>query len=181
MDSIALELANTLTTEHGQVEDTLPAGRVDAWLQGHRVRISPGDDAARPVLEMRAALRELLAAAASGGTPPAAALDALNVASAAVPEAVQLNWPGSGQRRSWSAAAPADPTATVLAIIARSAIDLLTGPDSDRIRACAAPGCPRFLIARPASRIWCSGSTCGNRVRVARHAAARRESRPGNH
>src|SRR5690349_18196338 len=105
MDSMALELANTLSFGQSQVQDGLPPGRVAAWLWGHRVRISLGDEAIAPILEMRAALRELLAAAASGDAPPAAALDAVNAASAAVPEAVQLNWPGSGGRRSWSAAA----------------------------------------------------------------------------
>jgi len=39
MDSIALELANTLTTEHGEVEDSLPPSQVAAWLWDHRVRI----------------------------------------------------------------------------------------------------------------------------------------------
>ena len=174
MASIALELANTMTLERGQVEDTLPPGAVVGWLWGQRIRIAADDDVAQPVLELRGAVRELLAGAATDGPPTASALDAVNAASAAVPEAVQLDWPGAGARRSWSAAAAADPTATVLAIIARSAIELLTGPDGGRIRACAAPGCPRFLIARPASRVWCSGSSCGNRVRVARHAAARR-------
>lgn len=174
MDAISLKLANTLTFERGQAEDLLPPDHVTAWLWRQRVRVSSGNEVAEPVLALRQGVRELLAAAASRTAPTAAALDALNAASAAVPAAVQLDWPGAGKRRSWSAATAADPTATVLAIIARSAIDLLTGPDSDRIRACAAPGCPRFLIARPASRVWCSGSTCGNRVRVARHAAARR-------
>ena len=174
MASLALDLANTLVMERSEADDQLPPDRVVDWLWARRVRVASGDEAAEPVLALRVAVRELLASAAAGAAPNAAALDAVNTASAAVPESVQLDWPGSGRRRAWSSATAADPTATVLALIARSAIDLLTGPDSDRIRACAAPGCPQFLIARPASRVWCSGASCGNRVRVARHAAARR-------
>ena len=174
MEPLALALANTLTMERGQVDDLLPSGQVASWLWSQRVRVAVAGDAAEPVLSLRSSVRELLSAAAAGYPPATGALDAVNAASAGVPEAVQLDWPGAGSRRTWSASTPAEPTATVLAILARSAIDLLTGPDSDRIRACSAPGCPRFLIARPAGRLWCSGSTCGNRVRVARHAAAKR-------
>jgi predicted RNA-binding Zn ribbon-like protein len=58
--------------------------------------------------------------------------------------------------------------ALVLARIAWSAIDLLGGPDRERLRRCGA--CGRFFVATRPDRVWCS-DRCGNRIRVARHHA----------
>jgi len=91
---------------------------------------------------------------------------------AAVPAAAQLNWPPSGPPSAWRAATPADPVTSAMAVIARSTIDLLCD-HHDRIRRCQAPGCPALFVASDPRRRWCS-IRCGNRVRVARHAARRR-------
>ena len=85
----------------------------------------------------------------------------------------EIDWPPGVPPRRWTARGGAAADA-VLAVVARSAIDLLTGPWSERVRRCEAPGCPRLFVARDARRRWCSSATCGNRVRVARHAARRR-------
>ncbi len=67
----------------------------------------------------------------------------------------------------WTAETPG---ALSLAVVARSAIDVLTGPSSDRLRRCASPTCSMFFIALNAKRQWCTPNGCGNRARVARHA-----------
>ena len=75
----------------------------------------------------------------------------------------------------------ADRTDIVLAAFAADAIDLLTGPLRDEIRACGAPGCVLLYVRDHPRRQWCSNA-CGNRARQARHyrrthaAAARRRA-----
>jgi predicted RNA-binding Zn ribbon-like protein len=72
--------------------------------------------------------------------------------------------------------ASGDATGAILGAIARSAIELLGGPDGERIRSCAASGCGRVFVATRPGRTWCSND-CGNRTRVARHYARSRASR----
>ncbi|GAA1302636.1 hypothetical protein Psi02_48050 [Planotetraspora silvatica] len=64
----------------------------------------------------------------------------------------------------------------VLALVARDAVDVLTGPMRSRLRRCAGPDCDGLFVdvSRPGNRRWCSMNTCGNRVKKAayrqRHA-----------
>ena len=67
----------------------------------------------------------------------------------------------------------AEPTTTdaasLLSVLARDAIDLLTGPLADRIRRCAADDCSLLFVdaSRPGQRRWCSMNTCGARAKMA--------------
>lgn len=66
----------------------------------------------------------------------------------------------------------ATPTAKqVLALVARDAIDLLTGPDRELLCQCEAETCGTLYVdsSRGHSRRWCSSESCGNRARVAAH------------
>ncbi|HEY5833083.1 MAG TPA: CGNR zinc finger domain-containing protein [Streptomyces sp.] len=47
-------------------------------------------------------------------------------------------------------------------------------PERDLLRACPAPRCVRYFVKQHPRREWCRPS-CGNRARVARHSARRRE------
>jgi predicted RNA-binding Zn ribbon-like protein len=58
--------------------------------------------------------------------------------------------------------------AALTATLARAAIDFLTGPQRERLRACAAPRCVRYFVKAHGRQEWCKPS-CGNRARVARH------------
>jgi predicted RNA-binding Zn ribbon-like protein len=73
------------------------------------------------------------------------------------------------------AAAGGSRTLELLAAIARSAIEVVGGPDRGRVRVCRAPGCGTFFLAGRAGQVWCSAA-CGNRARVARHHDRRRAS-----
>jgi predicted RNA-binding Zn ribbon-like protein len=55
-----------------------------------------------------------------------------------------------------------------LSAVAAEAIELLTGKDRVRLRACYAPGCVLYFVQKHARREWCS-TACGNRERAARH------------
>jgi len=172
--SIAIELANTLDV-HGDVLDD--PGGPSAWAIANRAALGPSEGFAegdgRRLVELRAAVRDLLGAVVDGGHPSSAALEAVNAAAALAPGHPQLTWPVGGGRRSWTERSGTIGDA-VLSAVARSTIELLAGEDGERLRRCSAPRCPRFFVARDARRVWCDSRTCGNRVRVARHAARRR-------
>jgi predicted RNA-binding Zn ribbon-like protein len=122
--------------------------------------------------ELQAAVSQLLAAAADGTAPSAHALDVVNSAALLARSAPQLNWPAGGRPTSWETreARPGDAAA---AEVAQALIALLTGAQGDRIRRCPAAGCGRIFVATDPRQRWCSPG-CGNRTRVARHAARRR-------
>jgi predicted RNA-binding Zn ribbon-like protein len=63
-----------------------------------------------------------------------------------------------------------------LAVVARDAIDLLTGPELELLRECEAYDCTGIYVdtSRGHRRRWCSTARCGNRARVAAHRARRR-------
>ena len=139
------------------------------WLRGHGLRgglSAPGLDA---LLALRESIDTLLRAAVADASPPAMALDRLNALSAEAAACMQLNWPAGGAPRMW-VSTPGGPDAAALGAVARSAIELLCGPDRERLRICGAHGCERLFLASGRRQQWCS-SACGNRVRVARHAA----------
>jgi predicted RNA-binding Zn ribbon-like protein len=144
-------------------------GSAAAWLRAHGLRADIGAEGLESLRGLRAAVDRLLRAAATGGQPPAGALDELNARSAEAAVCPQLNWPADGRPRMWLST-PAGGDAAALGAVARSAIDLLSGPDRARLRVCDAHGCDRLFLATTPRRRWCSAA-CGNRVRVARHAA----------
>ncbi|GAA4596878.1 CGNR zinc finger domain-containing protein [Planotetraspora phitsanulokensis] len=57
----------------------------------------------------------------------------------------------------------------VLALVARDAVDVLTGPARSRLRRCADPDCEGLFVdvSRPGNRRWCSMNTCGNKAKKA--------------
>jgi predicted RNA-binding Zn ribbon-like protein len=67
----------------------------------------------------------------------------------------------------------------LLAAIARSAAEILSGGRSVRLRACANPACGLLFcdVSRTHKRRWCSMATCGNRHKVAAFARRRSQRR----
>ncbi|MFI0896110.1 ABATE domain-containing protein [Streptomyces sp. NPDC020983] len=188
----------------GGVADDLaePAG-LTRWVRAHgealRADLAAGGGATAPftaedftadadtlaaAVEVRTALRALFARAVRPGPPSSAdagrlpsadrALERLNAAAARVPFAPRLEWPAGGPAAAVRAAARTPSAADLLAAaLARHAIAFLAGPDRERLRACPAPRCVRYFVKEHARQQWCKPS-CGNRARVARHAARRR-------
>jgi predicted RNA-binding Zn ribbon-like protein len=124
-------------------------------------------------MALRRAIRALFAQAVYPDPPgkpddrtldPGIALAILNSAAAAVLRAPQLDWPDTLRH----SATEADPTTRLLAEFARSAIDLLTGDDRKRLRACPAPRCVKYFVQDHPRQAWCKPS-CGNRARVSRY------------
>ena len=63
--------------------------------------------------------------------------------------------------------------------IARSAADLLTSGDHDRIKECASTTCEWVFLdrSRNRSRRWCDMSDCGNRAKARRFHAKKQTAR----
>jgi predicted RNA-binding Zn ribbon-like protein len=74
-------------------------------------------------------------------------------------------------RLSTTAATPA--ARARLALLARDAIDLLTGPDAELLHQCEQADCGTFFLDTSPSRRrrWCSSTSCGNRARVSAYRA----------
>jgi predicted RNA-binding Zn ribbon-like protein len=70
--------------------------------------------------------------------------------------------------------------AASLSVIARDAINLFTGPDVGRLRACASPDCELLFFDRSPSgrRRWCSMKRCGERVASASYRRRRVATAP---
>ncbi len=197
---LSLDFANTLewrgsarerdwlTGYQALVAWALRAGAVDG-REAEELRAyadwAPGS--AAEVLEQARALREAVyrvaAASASGETPEAADLEALNTRLApllgetrlsatpsATPGAPPSATPG-GLVPAWGGAS--DDLARVLWPVARSAFDLLSGAEAGRLRECAGSDCHWLFLDRSknGSRRWCAMSNCGNLAKARRHRA----------
>lgn len=149
--------------------DLEDAAATTRWLVQRGIRSEPTAADLAELAWLRSTADHLLRARVTGAAD-AGAIDHLNACSAAAAVAPQLNWPVNGRPRMWLSTS-GDSGAHVLGVIARSVIELLTG-ERTRLRVCEAHGCRRVYLSASARRRWCSDS-CGNRVRVARHAARR--------
>lgn len=177
---LPLELVNTSFASGGQPVDGLATpDDLDAWLWANASLIgAAATPCATPALlehfrQLREAIRRMLTAVVEAAPPPAADVRLLNELAAASPRYPRLHVRDAG------ADAPGGydlhavdraetPEAAVLASVARAAMQLLTGPDLDRLRRCAGPGCVLFFLREHRRRARCSDA-CGNRARVARH------------
>jgi len=174
--SVALALVNTRVSGTRGVFDRLSeAAELDRWLQ-RRDLLGTAEASATErsdVLRLRDDARAVLAALELGGAPARPVLDRVNAA-ASEPVRPVLDVHGSGPVMRWESAARERP----ITRIARDLILFAVSAEAARLRTCAADDCDRMFVQDHGRRIWCS-SSCGNRMRVQRHAArARAASRP---
>jgi predicted RNA-binding Zn ribbon-like protein len=175
----AVDLSNTvIVTPAGDRDLLSSAEQLEAWIAAERGRI-PGVEAASgrldEVRKLRESVRELLHARARGRRPPDAPRRRINAISAGAPLRTELTPDGRLVERATSP----DPYSRFEATVARSAIEL-ADRDEDRLSVCGAPSCGMLYLREHPRQVWCS-KACGNRARVARHAARRRRrgsSRP---
>jgi len=171
---ISLDLMATLGLRCGEL---LPdPAALEGWLVA--AGLADGDSTAtdedlRLARMLRSALFDLVAVALHGGDLSArdvAVVNAAASASASVPAPVLSAVAGRFEHQR-----PGASVAQALGIVARDAIELLTGPERALIRECAAEQCSGIYLdtSRGARRRWCSSALCGNRERVAAHRARR--------
>ena len=125
----------------------------------------PQDEITPESLDRSRALREavytLARARVDAAAPPLAEIDLVNAAALAAPPTALLGPDGF-------TAIPREraPLDSILALLARDAVDLFTGPYALRIRECTAHDCSLFFVdrSRPGSRRWCAMASCGEKA-----------------
>jgi predicted RNA-binding Zn ribbon-like protein len=162
----ALDLLATLRDRHRVPTECLsePAD-LDRWLALAGFDLTARSDARdlREARALREAMNEVTRAALDASEPPAGALAELNRVAERPPLVPQLS---SDLGRSWNASRPVQ---AALAMLAREAVDLLSGPDRALIRECAAaPNCSRLYLDRSPGRRrrWCHMDWCGSRAKM---------------
>ncbi|MFJ7061299.1 CGNR zinc finger domain-containing protein [Streptomyces griseobrunneus] len=185
-----MELASTIRHdgEGGVVDDLATVRGTTRWIQQQAGNLAPQefltgellvDEELRDgIVGVRRAVRALFARVVSPAPPspadahllmpPAEALAHLNAAAARELVAPQLDWPAEGAPVARLLSAEGDPRVRLVAALARDAVDFLSGPEREQLRACHAPRCVRYFIKSHGRQEWCRPS-CGNRARVARH------------
>ncbi|WP_330184249.1 ABATE domain-containing protein [Nocardia sp. NBC_01503] len=172
--NLALDFIGTVKSRRDRFEDTLetPAD-LDAWaIEANLLDTAPHTDATE--LERSTRLREatwrMALAVIAGETIAAADRRLVNeIALGALP-GVELTADGDVQRSGTGE--------SVLAAIARSAIELIGGADRNRVRECGREDCTRLYVdtSRAGSRRWCDMTICGNRAKSAAFRARNTES-----
>ena len=161
----------------GQQADLLDSAQAAALLREAARR--PAEAAA--ILERGLALREAIYrifAAIAGERPPAGAdLDMLNAALAEAMAHAQVAPAAEGFVWGWREHDP-PPLDRMLWPVVRSAADLLTADELDRVRHCADDNCGWLFMdmSRNRSRRWCSMQGCGNRAKARRFYARRQQA-----
>jgi predicted RNA-binding Zn ribbon-like protein len=136
---------------------------------------------AAAVYELGIALREAIwgvfSALASGDAPRDDDLALIGDAAAAGAARSRLVYDRDGV--GWSLPADGDELERPLWGIARSAADLLTSSDRDRVKECASVTCEWVFLdrSRNHSRRWCDMSDCGNRAKAQRFHAKKQAAR----
>ncbi len=141
------------------------------WTKALRLEAPDHGAAFDEAIRFRDQLDRLARALEGRGSPPGAALDAINQRLAALPGREHLVRVGGAWQIRFAPGRP--PRA--LEAIARSAAETLASPVA-MIRRCANPECGLFLVDETPhqSRRWCSPTRCGKLGRAER----RRRSRP---
>lgn len=171
-EALALDLVNTRVRRDGVEVDLLDSpAALSAWLRAEHRRVvwTGAIDAAdlANVCTLRDAIDRLLQARRDHARPARADVDRVNRALAPGRALPQLGWGARGPTLK-PLPAPAQRRMFMHAL-ASCAITLLTGPCADQVRECAHPDCRLRFVAHNPRRYWCSGRSCGNRARVAKH------------
>ena len=124
----------------------------------------------RAARELREAIDAALVAAIAGEPAPGGALATIDgwLPAAAAHETLRA---GPDGRPLLRPAAPADPVAHAIGLIALDAARMLGSDERARARICASDTCSaRFYDRSPtAARLWCSMRGCGNVAKARRH------------
>ena len=118
--------------------------------------------------ELREAIYRIFAAIAENASLKSTDLDRLNEALAHGLGHARIVTTPEGFRWDWTEEAALD---RVEWLVARSAADLLTSGNLDRVRQCGDAECGWLFIdtSRNRSRRWCDMNDCGNRAKARRH------------
>jgi predicted RNA-binding Zn ribbon-like protein len=156
------------------------AGALDARARSRLRRLADGEPQAAARVHFRAiafrnALYAVLRSHIGGLRPAAAQLALLNREFSALTSSGRLI--SEGERFAWRWGGASEDLAQLLWPVAQSAAGLLTSGDLKRVGHCVNEECGWLFIdsSRNGRRRWCSMRDCGNRAKVNRFNARRRE------
>ena len=180
-DLLAIDLVNTVRRRGWQYTELVRSpDDLRGWLDREQDRVAApaeiDDDLVTRFLTLRDHALDLLRAAAAGQPWPAEAVAAMNALVLAAPSTRLLTGEPGGYRTEPVTAA--DPAGRLLGDLAAAVIDLLTGPDADRLTLCDAPGCGQLYLRHRPNQQWCN-PRCGTRARTDRHDAQPAGHGPG--
>ncbi|MET8953606.1 CGNR zinc finger domain-containing protein [Streptomyces sp. NPDC004393] len=167
----ALDFAATLRARRSvRFEMFATPDRLNAWYveSGLVDAVSPSREAdVEEAATVREAIYQLVTARRLGEEYDGAALTVVNNA-ARRPSAVPQLTP-SGR---WTQATPEE----ALSMVARHAVELLSGPDVPLLKECDNPECTRTYIdrSRGMRRQWCGMESCGNKIKAAAYRARKK-------
>jgi predicted RNA-binding Zn ribbon-like protein len=175
----SIDLTTTLRKRAGRPLDRLrsPADLarwfVAAGLASAEVPATERD--LRRARDLREALYRLFTATRTGRPADPADLMVVNDRAATPPPVLRLTQAGDGRV---VAVADASTAASLLALVAHDAIDLLTGPLADRVRECEGETCKVLFVdvSRAGHRRWCSMDVCGARSKMAAYRHRRQDN-----
>lgn len=186
----AIEFVNTTGLSKGRpFEELATSGLAVHWLTHMGVldqrdaaleiaRFAASAEDAQAALERlrrtRAGMREVIDAIDAGRAPALDALADLN-ATLGIGEVTQLVMAGGSLRV--VRRCQADPFDEAIAALARALADAIGDGRQARLRICGNDRCRWAFYdrSRPGTRRWCEMSSCGNRMKAARHRAKLRE------
>lgn len=164
-----LDFAATLLGRYrdDQSDQLADAAALRAWLvvQNLTPVQVPNDDDLRRARELREALHAAARAALAGAPPPSAAVRVIDAA-LADDQPLRLKRVADGLQ-----VARPQTASEALGRVARAAVQDLTGPTREHLRACGDDTCSGIFIDYTGRRHWCSDERCGNRARVRAHRA----------
>jgi predicted RNA-binding Zn ribbon-like protein len=170
----ALDLLATLRDRHRRPLECLrdPAD-LDRWLAlaGLRLTTAAGEQDVVDARRLREAINGLARAQVAAARPDPDDLRTLNQWARRPPLAPQI---GRDLTQEWSSE---DQVQAALALLAREAVELLTGPERGLIRECeAAPDCSRIYLdrSRGRRRRWCQMEWCGSQAKMAAYRRRRK-------
>jgi predicted RNA-binding Zn ribbon-like protein len=164
-EKFLLELLNTIPIVDGvRIDELADADTGRAWLRTH------GRDASSEEWRTVRSARDDLQSVIRGTAEPETLAEWLK----------QLTWQPAlhtdGVHWKWN-----EPSGRVAAAAAVLTWSALQKSSPGRLRPCANPECPLFLIdhSKPNSARWCSMAVCGNRMKARRHYDRMRQSSGG--
>jgi predicted RNA-binding Zn ribbon-like protein len=188
--AVCLDLANTWGSRHDPAADRLRSYRdLVAWaaqagllagdeperlLARSERRQREAEAVLRRAVALRDAVHEVFARLAAGDDPAVADLETLNLELASALPRLRLRAGGGCCRWEWSG--PEGALDRMLWPVVRSAAQLLTSDQVDRVRECASETCSWLFLdsSRNRRRKWCDMASCGNRAKARRYYARHR-------
>ena len=168
-ESLAVDLVNTLKPVRDQLD---AAGAVEEFwrFQGERSSRALAPLPREDTVRLRALATALLRTARAGAAPDTELLAQANTLFERAPDHRRVAWRDGRLEATVVSSADGTPDGTRAQVLA-SVFDAIAQDDAGRLRECASETCTQLFLATNAKRRWCTAAGCGNRARVARHAA----------